>query len=133
MESGEWKGASTAADEVGASASFVLGEFPMFTENEAGRTVLVLGTELHTAVLRAIAGEGEVSHPCTAVLRCDPKAAPDFSVRVLINDEYVGYLGATDRAHYMESLGTDVRSCRAFIMGQESEPWRLDVCLDLHF
>lgn len=94
-------------------------------------TVLVLGTELHTPTLRAIAGEGEVSHPCTAVLRYDPKAAPDFSMRVLIHGEYVGYLGATDRAHYMDKLGTDARSCRAYIMGQASEPWRLDVCLDL--
>lgn len=100
-------------------------------DKDVGYKVFAHGTEMHTRELRAIAGEGEAFHCCTATLRCDPLATPDFAVCIIVHGLPVGYLGATDGADYIRRYGTYTRSCRVAVLGKASEPWRLDVCLDL--
>lgn len=74
--------------------------FASLAENsneESGYWVRIHGTEHHIHELRTIAGEGEVSHECTATLRCDPLATPDFAVCVIVHGSPVGYLGGNQR------------------------------------
>ncbi|HWG11264.1 MAG TPA: hypothetical protein VN693_07185 [Rhodanobacteraceae bacterium] len=99
--------------------------------NDADKDVFAHGTEMHTPELRATAGEEEACYSCTATLRCDPLATPDFAVCIIIQGLPVGYLGATDGADYIRRYGMYIRSCRAAVLGKASEPWRLDVRLGL--
>jgi hypothetical protein len=92
--------------------------------------IIAEGTREHVRELRAIAGHGEVCHPCTALLRYDPLQEEPF-VAVIIGESPVGHLSRDDAKRYCARLGTATRGCRAVIMAIASEPWNVDVWIDL--
>lgn len=108
--------------------------FATLTENsndESEDGIRIHGTEDHIRELHTIAGEGEVSHEYTATLRCDPLDTPDSAVCVIFHASPVGYSGATGGMKYMRRYGERTRNYRAAFSCKASEPWRLDVRLDL--
>lgn len=93
--------------------------------------VVVIGTAFYMRELRGIAGHGEVARACTATLRFDPLAEPEWAVCVIVAGWLVGHLGIEDASRFASRYGGHARNCKAVILGQASEPWRMDLCLDL--
>lgn len=98
--------------------------------DEARHGLIAEGTLEHLRELRAIAGEGEVSHTCMATLRGDPLDRR-AKVSVIIHGFPVGHLHGTDASLYVRRYGKYTRSCRAVIMSAKAEPWKLNVWLNL--
>ncbi|MBS0432716.1 MAG: hypothetical protein JSS21_09985 [Proteobacteria bacterium] len=94
--------------------------------------MVVDGVLEHLRELRSIAGEGEVCHPCTAILHppADGEEGP-ASVQVTIDGVRVGRLCHRDATRYVQRHGTAKRSCRAAILGGGHDTWDLGIWLDM--
>ena len=97
-----------------------------------GDGLVVDGVLQHLRELRSIAGEGEVCHPCSAILHPQSVEANGVAaVQVTIGGVQVGHLCHRDATRYRQKHGTAKRSCRAAILGGSHDTWDLGVWLDL--